>query len=130
MRLPIACALVAIALMSSSSGAQKLSSRALADKVLTLADVAEVTKVRGLRTVEKDLATVASGDLNIADASGEVLLMLTVSPASEFALLKRTAAARVEGVGDEAYEAETTGPVGVLSGLNAIAISSLPRTDR
>jgi hypothetical protein len=105
MRLPIAGALVAIALMSSSPGAQKLSARALADKVLTLADVAEVTKVRGLRTVEKNLATVASGDLNVADASGEVLLMLTVSPASEFALLKRTAAARVEGVGDEAYEA-------------------------
>jgi hypothetical protein len=86
-------------------GAQKLSSRALADKVLTLADVAEVTKVEGLRTVEKNLATVASGDLNIADASGDVFLMLTVSPASEFALLKRNAAARVEGVGDEAYEA-------------------------
>jgi len=105
MRLLLTCALVAIALTSSSARAQKLSSRALADKVLTLADVAEVTKVRGLRTVEKDLRTVASGDLNIADASGEVFLMLTVSPASEFALSKRTAAARVEGVGEEAYEA-------------------------
>jgi hypothetical protein len=105
MRLLLTCVLVAMAVMSSSLGAQKLSTRALADKVLTLGEVAEVTKVRGLRTVEKDLRTVASGDLNIADASGEVLLMLTVSPASEFALLKRTAAARVEGVGDEAYEA-------------------------
>ncbi|HEY8243113.1 MAG TPA: hypothetical protein VII68_06595 [Casimicrobiaceae bacterium] len=105
MRLQLTCALVAITVTSSSIGAQKFSSRALADKVLTLGDVAEVTKVRGLRTVEKDPRTVASGDLNIADASGEVLLMLTVSPASEFALLKRTAAARVEGVGDEAYEA-------------------------
>ena len=105
MRLPLTCVLVVVAAMSSSTGAQKLSSRTLADKVLTSSDVAEVTKVKGLRTVEKDLRTVASGDLNIADASGEVLLMLTVSPESEFALFKRTAAARVEGVGDEAYEA-------------------------
>jgi hypothetical protein len=105
MRLQSACALVVITVMSSSIAAQKFSAQALADKVLTLIDVTQVTKVKGLRTVEKDLRTVASGDLNIADASGEVLLMLTVSPASEFALMKRTAAARVEGVGDEAYEA-------------------------
>ena len=105
MRLQLMCALAVITVMSSSTAAQVFSARVLADKVLTLIDVSQVTKVKGLRTVEKDPTTVASGDLNIADASGEVLLMLTVSPASEFAMMKRTAAARVEGVGDEAYEA-------------------------
>jgi len=114
MRSQVACALVLIA-MSSSIAAQDFSARALADKVLTLGDVAQITKVKGLRTVEKNPATVASGDLNFADASGEVLLMLTVSAASEFALLKRTAAARVEGVGDEAYEAPNKAAAGGLA---------------
>jgi hypothetical protein len=100
MRLQLACALVGIAVMSTTTSAQMQ-----AGKVLTLIDVLEVTKVKGVKTVEKNPTTGASGDLNIADGAGELLLMLTLSPASEFALMKRTAAAPVAGVGDEAYEA-------------------------
>jgi hypothetical protein len=100
MRLQLVCALAGIAVMSSSASAQLT-----AGKVLTLVDVLEVTKVKGLKTVEKNPTTGASGDLNVADGAGELLLMLTLSPAQEFVLMKRTAAAPVAGVGDEAYEA-------------------------
>ena len=115
MKLQSVCALVGIAVMSSSIAAQTPSASVLADKVLTLIDVIQVTRVKGLRTVEKDPVKGASGDLNIADGSGELLLMLMLSPAAEFDLMKRTAAAPVDGVGDEAYEAPNAEAAGGMA---------------
>lgn len=81
------------------------SAQGQAGKLLTPPEVVLVTKVSGVQTVTKNSITGASGDLNFADAAAELLLMMTLKPAAEFAVLKRIAADAVTGVGDEAFAA-------------------------
>ncbi len=94
------CASVVMTLVTVSVSAQPQLLR-----LLSPLDVLEVTKVKGVKTVEKNPTTGASGDLNFADGEGELLLLMTVQPKAEFQLIKRTVAAPVAGVGEEAYQA-------------------------
>ena len=74
------------------------------ETLLTVADVSRITKVPGVKTVPQDPTKGASGDVNFADAKGELLLSLALQPPSSFQAAKSQAGAAVTGVGDEAYE--------------------------
>lgn len=101
------CAALVVLLMAAPTAAQ-----VNAERVLTALDVALITKEKGIHTVEKNLNTGASGDVNYADGQGELVLMMTVQPKAEFDLIKRTVAAPVAGVGDEAYQAPNAAAAG------------------
>jgi hypothetical protein len=85
-------------------GGGTASAQLEADALLTVADVMRITKVAGIRTVPQDPTKGASGDVNFADAKGELLLSLTLQRPAMFQMAKKNAAAPVAGVGEEAYE--------------------------
>lgn len=74
------------------------------ETLLTVADVSRITKVPGVKTVPQDPVKGASGDVNFADAKGELLLSLAMQQPSSFQSAKKQAGTAVAGVGDEAYE--------------------------
>jgi hypothetical protein len=93
--------LLSITLLGSATAeAQFIKPEAL----LSVGDVARITKVPGVKTVPQDPAKGASGDVNFADAKGELLLSLAMQAPSSFQSAKKQAGAAVAGVGDEAYE--------------------------
>ena len=74
------------------------------ETLLTVADVSRITKVPGVKTVPQDPIKGASGDVNFADAKGELLLSLAMQQPASFQAAKKQSGAAVAGVGDEAYE--------------------------
>ena len=78
------------------------------ETLLTVADVSRITKIPGVKTVPQDPIKGASGDVNFADAKGELLLSLALQPPASFQSAKSQAGAAVAGVGDEAYEYRKT----------------------
>jgi hypothetical protein len=95
-----AVVLTAIVLAHSPAEAQFIKPETL----LTVADVSRITKVAGVKTVPQDPIKGASGDVNFADAKGELLLSLSMQAPASFQAAKKQAGAAVAGVGDEAYE--------------------------
>jgi hypothetical protein len=86
-----------------------------ADALVTVADVTRITKISGVRSVPQDPTTGASGDVNFADAKGEMLLSLMLQHPAMFQAAKKNAAAPVAGVGDEAYEYPNAATAGGLA---------------
>jgi hypothetical protein len=74
-------------------------------KYLTGADIEKVAGMKGINLIPRGSAAGAGGDLNFADASGELILMVQFTDAKNFAGLKnRYAKGAVSGVGDEAVQ--------------------------
>ncbi len=75
------------------------------DKYLTAADVERATGRKGVRQVPRGSAAGAAGDVNFADDSGELILMVQFADGKNFAGLKaKYAKGAVGGLGDQAIE--------------------------
>ena len=96
------------------------------DKLLTPADVAKISGIAGIKTVPKNPAKSAGGDLNFAKPNNELVLMAifqTVDP-KDLAKNCQTKSFRdvyvgpvTPGVGDAAYESPAQGERTVLTFL-------------
>lgn len=103
----------------SASGASSASSTAddlkivspekVAGTWLTAADVEKVAGVTGVKTVAKDPAKGAGGDINFSDGKG-LVLMVNIGSAKWLANMKGTRNFRepVTGIGDEAFDGPST----------------------
>ena len=96
------CGMVLLGIMVL--GSATASAQVKPEALLTVADVTRITKVAGVRTVPQDPVKGASGDVNFADAKGDLLLSLSLQHPTMFQAAKKNAAAPVAGVGEEAYE--------------------------
>jgi hypothetical protein len=75
------------------------------EKYLTASDVEKALEMKGVRLVPRGSVAGAGGDLNFADASGELILMVQFTDAKNFdAFQKRYANGAVSGVGDQAVK--------------------------
>ena len=75
------------------------------EKYLTGADVEKATGMKGISLVPRGSIAGAAGDLNFADASGELILMVQFTDAKNFAGFKsKFAKGAVSGVGSEAIQ--------------------------
>jgi hypothetical protein len=75
------------------------------DKYLTAGDVEKATGIKGVALVPRGSAAGAGGDLNFADASGELILMVQFTDAGNFTGFKnKYAKGPVSGVGDQAFQ--------------------------
>lgn len=73
------------------------------EKYLTGADIEKVTGMKGINLIPRGSVAAAAGDLNFADASGELILMVQFTDAKNFGGLKnKYAKGAVSGVGGEA----------------------------
>lgn len=96
------CGIVLLSMMVL--GSVPATAQVKAEALLTATEVTRITKVAGVRTVPQDPIKGASGDVNFADAKGELLLSLYLQHPTMFQAAKKNAAAPVAGVGEEAYE--------------------------
>ncbi len=75
------------------------------EKYLTGADIDKVAGIKGAKLVPRGSAAGASGDLNFADASGELILMVQFTDAKNYESFKnKFPKGAVNGVGDRAVE--------------------------
>jgi len=75
------------------------------EKYLTGADIEKVAAIKGVRPTPRGSVAGASGHLNFADASGELILMVQFTDAKNYAGFKtKYAKGAVSGVGDEAIQ--------------------------
>lgn len=75
------------------------------EKYLTGADIEKVTGMKGIRLIPRGSVAGAGGDLNFADASGELILMVQFTDAKSFGGFKdRYAKGAVSGIGDQATQ--------------------------
>jgi len=140
-RFAIACAVVMVALSVSACGAQapeepasETSKPATVDytKLLTAADVEQVSGKTGVKAVPADSQAGAGGDLNFADETGELIVMANFGDAAWFAAMKDSANYRgpVQGVGEEAFNGPTEdmGPkiyqLGAFEGQTGVLLTS------
>lgn len=94
------------------------------DKYLSAADVEKAGGTKGVRLVARGSVAGAGGDLNFADDSGELILMVQFADAKSFAGLKgKYAKGAVAGVGDQAIQG------GSMPGMpdNLVAFTKGPR---
>lgn len=77
----------------------------VAEKYLTGADIEKVAGMKGVKLIPRGSVSGAGGDLNFADASGELILMVQTTDAKNYAGFKsKYAKTPVSGVGDEAIQ--------------------------
>jgi hypothetical protein len=75
------------------------------EKYLTGADIEKVAGMKGVKLIPRDSAVGAGGDLNFADASGELILMVQFTDAKNFSGFKsKYTKGTVSGVGDQAIQ--------------------------
>ncbi len=75
------------------------------EKYLTGADVEKIAGMKGIKLIPRGAVAAAAGDLNFADASGELILMVQFADAKNFGGFKnRYAKGAVSGVGSEAVQ--------------------------
>jgi hypothetical protein len=75
------------------------------EKYLTGPDVEKVTGMKGVKLTPRGSAAGAGGDLNFADASGELILMVQFTDTKNFGGFKnKYAKGAVSGVGDQAIQ--------------------------
>ncbi len=75
------------------------------EKYLTGADIEKVTGMKGITLIARGSVPGAGGDLNFADASGELILMAQFTDAKNFAGFKnKYPNGAVNGVGAEAVQ--------------------------
>ncbi len=73
------------------------------DKYLTPGDVEKATGLKGVTPVPRGSAAGAGGDLNFANAAGDLMLMVQFADAKNFAGVKaKYGKAAVSGIGDQA----------------------------
>ncbi len=73
------------------------------DKYLTPADVEKATGLKGVTSVARGSTAGAGGDLNFANAAGDLILMVQFADAKNFAGVKaKYGKAAVSGLGDQA----------------------------
>ncbi len=73
------------------------------EKYLTAADIEKATGMKGINLVPRGSVAGAGGDLNFADSSGELILMVQFTDARNYAGFKaKYAKGTAAGVGDEA----------------------------
>lgn len=73
------------------------------EKYLTGADIEKVTGMKGVKLIPRGSAAGAAGDLNFADASGELVLMVQLADAKNYdGIQKKYPKGAVSGVGDQA----------------------------
>jgi hypothetical protein len=75
------------------------------EKYLTAPDIEKVTGMKGVKLTPRGSVAGAGGDLNFADASGELLLMVQFTDAKSFGSFQnRYSKGAVSGVGDQAVQ--------------------------
>jgi hypothetical protein len=75
------------------------------EKYLTGADIEKVTGMKDVRLIPRGSAAGAAGDLNFADSSGELILMVQFTDAKSYGSFKtRYSKGAVSGVGDQAIQ--------------------------
>jgi hypothetical protein len=75
------------------------------EKYLTAGDVEKATGIKGIALVPRGSVAGAGGDLNFADASGELILMVQFTEASNYSGFKnKYAKSSVSGIGEQAFE--------------------------
>ncbi len=75
------------------------------DEYLSAGDVERAGGMKGVRAIPRGSVAGAGGDLNFADDSGDLILMVQFADAKNFAGLKaKYAKGAVAGVGDQAIE--------------------------
>jgi hypothetical protein len=75
----------------------------LREKCLTGADIEKITGMRGIKLIPPGSVAGANGDLNFADSSGELILMVQITDAKNYAGFRaKYAKGSFMGVGDEA----------------------------
>ncbi len=75
------------------------------EKYLTAGDIEKVTGMKGITSVPRGSVAGAGGDLNFADASGDLILMVQFTNAASLSSLKsKYAKGAVNGVGDQAFQ--------------------------
>jgi hypothetical protein len=104
------------------------------EKLLTVADVASVTNIKGLKRVPAGSVEGAAGDLNVIQSDGSPLLMVSFGDASLFKAWKvqDDFNSAVEDIGDEAFNAPKVKAPYVLcvrKGNRALALSSFLSLD-
>src|SRR5512139_1513821 len=74
------------------------------EKYLTASAMEKATGMKGIRLVPRGSVAGAGGDLNFADASGELILMVQFTEAKNYEKFqKRYSKAAVTGLGDQAF---------------------------
>jgi hypothetical protein len=104
------------------------------ERLLTVADVASATNIKGLRRVPAGSVRGAPGDLNFIQSDGSPLLMVSFGDASLFKAWKvqDDFNSAVQDVGDEAFNAPKVDAPYVLcvrKGSRALALSSFLSMD-
>ncbi len=75
------------------------------EKYLTGADFEKVTGIKGVKLIPRGTVAGAGGDLNFADDSGELIMMVQFTDAKNFDGFKtKYAKGAVSGVGDKAFQ--------------------------
>ncbi len=75
------------------------------EKYLTGADVDRVAGMKGVKLIPRMSVPGAGGDLNFADAAGELILMVQITDARNFdGFKKKYEKAAIAGVGDQAFQ--------------------------
>lgn len=75
------------------------------EKYLTAADVEKVTGIKGVNLIPRGSVAGAGGDLNFADASGELILMVQFTDAKNYESFKnKYPKGAVSGVGNQAVQ--------------------------
>lgn len=77
------------------------------DKLLTPADVEQVSGLKGVKLVAYDPSKGAGGDLNFATAEGKLVLIANFFPASVYDATKKQKGVmqdEISGLGDDAYD--------------------------
>jgi hypothetical protein len=80
-------------------------------KYLTIADIEQVTKLKGVQQVPQSAD--ADGDLNFARQDGKLILSATFLPSSAYAGAKSSKEgfkSKIQGVGQEAFVGPVSGP--------------------
>ncbi len=96
----------------SISGVSLFAADSPNDKLLSVADVAKITGIQGLKTAPKDPSKHMIGDLNFVKPDGKRLLSVVfeIVDLKAFAQTKQSSSFKsvynspVKGVGDEAYD--------------------------
>jgi hypothetical protein len=91
--------------LSCALGGLTVFAQSPSQKYLTAEDVEKATGLKGVKLIPRGSVAGANGDLNFADASGELILMAQFSPAKNYdSYRSKYANGTVSGVGTEAVK--------------------------
>jgi hypothetical protein len=120
--LPAVLLLLGPALAAAGAGA--------GDGRLSVADVEKVTGLKGIRLAPHDPSKGAGGDLNFADAGGQLVLMVVLEPGESYGRSKQTKGyyrQDVPDIGEEAFAGPALGPLSTVlfrKGTRCVGVST------